>query len=127
MNVTRDAFLKLSGKIKHEIIIFDNCINIQPFQNTFVFSKAKRLIFDTCDPNFTYYWLNRERFPCLRVIYTNYPIEVNVLNRFDEKIIVYATTDVFNIYYRNSKSNVKSLGEDHFDLMIDLSKSKKKE
>lgn len=74
--------------IKHGTVVFDKCPDIHPFGqgNNPLFPNTKNVVFDRCDENFVYYWLNKQTFPDLSYIFLNsHPCEPNVFHRFCSK------------------------------------------
>jgi hypothetical protein len=63
---------KIEDVEEYEIVIFDNLYDAHPiYISSDVFKKCKIVIFNGCDKNTLYYFLNTCRFPNINTIITN--------------------------------------------------------
>lgn len=67
----------------HKNVIFKGCRNIRYYDNAPTFPEARTVVFDDCDTNSVYYWLQHDIYPKLdRVILNSRTDDPDIFNRF---------------------------------------------
>lgn len=70
-------------KVKSETVIFENCDNMQPFNEAPTFPNAQRVVLQDCHKEFPFYWLRKDNFPDLQaILFDSSPGQPLVLHRF---------------------------------------------